>query len=89
MSRADDEGFLAEYVYTAYGRGHWTEPNGLDLQTWPDWANSNLNVHDPVLDPGIAVEWNADKLDDSNLAGYSSACRANFSSGDNTMRCRA
>jgi len=65
MSRADEAGFLAEYVYTAYGRGRWPEPAGLDLQAWTDWANSNLDVHDQVLDPGVAIEWSAGKNDDT------------------------
>ncbi len=57
MSAADGAGFLSEYVYTAYGRGSWPVPEGLDLASWKDWAESNLEEHDPVIEPGVAVDW--------------------------------
>lgn len=66
MSLADDEGFLSEYVYTAYGRNRWPEPDGLELSKFADWAHSNLKVHDPVVDPGVAVEWRTDEPDQND-----------------------
>ncbi len=61
MSIAKAAGYLKEYVFSAYDRALWPEPEGLDLEGWPDWANVNIEVHDPVIDPGVAVEWAKDK----------------------------
>lgn len=57
MSRADEAGFLAEYVFEAYGRGRWNVPDDLQLEEWSLWSKTHIETHDPVVDPGVAVEW--------------------------------
>lgn len=59
MSRVEEAGFLAEYVFESYGRGSWAAPEDLRFQAWKRWSRSNVEAHDPVVDPGIVVRWKA------------------------------
>lgn len=61
MSRAEEAGFLDEYVFERLGRPTWTAPDDLQLEAWKRWSEANLAEHDPVVEPGIAVEWHEAK----------------------------
>ncbi|MBY0401970.1 hypothetical protein K2X89_16880 [Myxococcota bacterium] len=60
MSRAGEAGFLREYVFEAYDRGNWAVPEDLRLEEWKHWSSSNIDAHDPVVVPGVAVRWSTE-----------------------------
>ncbi len=57
MARAREAGLLEEFVYVGYARSYWATPDGLDLDAWAVWAESNVEGIDLVVEPGVSVQW--------------------------------
>ena len=62
---AEDAGFFDEYVFSAYAAPWWHEPDGLDVETFGEWANATLSIHDPLVYPGVNIKHAVDAGDES------------------------
>jgi hypothetical protein len=57
MLAVQQHGLFAEYVWHYYSKPYWIEPAGLDLAAFAAYERRALARHDPVLQPGVVIDF--------------------------------